>query len=325
MGSGLAPGIPTPLLLLALSTLHPIIGELREPLLIVEGPERDGIRLRCLPARPLPPGRLLWSDGHGRDLPAIPEAGGSPGSSALLRPGSGNAAACRAQLGQGGAQSAVVIAGALFPSPWPRAPLLLLLLLALGLALAAALRLRRDRRVVAQEHFRRAQSHAAALSLDERCSHPALLIRGRSRILRRDPGSRPCPGALAVAREGFSRGKHYWEVELGDGGAWELGVLREEIRDSIRDSLRDFPEEEAPGLTYSQGEFRLPGGKLERNSGRCRVLGVLLDQERCVLEFFDAEEKQLLGSVPLKISGNLFPFFRPGSDGNGLGIRPVGV
>ncbi|XP_041338866.1 uncharacterized protein LOC121361877, partial [Pyrgilauda ruficollis] len=226
-----------------------------------------------------------------------------------------------------------------------------------------------------------------SLSLDERCTPPALLIRGPSRILGPDPGSRPHPRALAVAREGFSRGKHYWEVELGDGSAWELGVLREEIRDSLRDSLRDpipnsipdslqdpipdslqdstlapilnsisnsildsipnsipdpipdplrddslrddslpsIPEEAAPGLQYSQGEFRLPGGKLERNSGRCRVLGVLLDQERRVLEFFDAEEKQLLGSLPLKISGNLFPFFRPGSGGNGLGIRPVRV
>ncbi|XP_041264155.1 uncharacterized protein LOC121337850 [Onychostruthus taczanowskii] len=631
MGSG----IPAPLLLLALSALHPIIGKLREPLLILEGPEPGGIRLRCLP-EPLPDVRVLWSAGSGRNGSGIPEPGGNSGISLLLRPGLGNAAACRALRRGAAAESAVLIAGeasgkrefcaewekpgldgvvrgfffgifrgflrfgkvpnwagwfsvgsgrsrdgipdVFFPSPSPWLPaFILLLLLALCLALAAALRLRKSHQEISEEteelrmeleevtgksqrekmemetrleqiqaqlDFRRAQSHAVSLSLDECCTPPALLIRGPSQILGPDPGSRPHPQALAVAQEGFSCGKHYWEVELGDGSAWELGVLREEVRDSLRDSLRDpipnstpdslqdstldpilnsisnsildsipnstpksildpipdslrdpipdpipdslqdsipdpilnsipdptldpipnsimdpipdpipnsipdpipnsildpipnsimdpipdpipnsipdpildpipnsmpdpipnsiqdpipnsildpipdpipnpipdpimdpipdpipnsipdpipnpipnsitdpipdpipnpipnsipdplrddsvgddslpsIPEEAAPGLQYSQGEFRLPGGKLERNFGRCRVLGVLLDQERRVLEFFDAEEKQLLGSLPLKISGNLFPFFRPGSGGNSLGIRP---
>ncbi|XP_023801257.1 butyrophilin subfamily 2 member A1-like, partial [Cyanistes caeruleus] len=172
--------------------------------------------------------------------------------------------------------------------------------------------------------FRRAQSHAVSLTPDERC--PAPELRGNSGIPRSAPGSRRRPEAAAVAREGFSRGKHYWEVELGSGSGWELGVLAEEIRDSLRDdSVPSVPEEKVAGLEYSQGEFRLPGGKLERNSGRCRVLGLFLDQENGVLSFFDVEEKQLLGSLPLRISGNLFPFFRPGWDGNVLGIRPVGV
>lgn len=164
-----------------------------------------------------------------------------------------------------------------------------------------------------------------SLTLDEQRKHPDLAIQGKSWIVPSRPGSQLHPKAAAVAREGFSAGKHYWEVEVGDGSRWELGVLGEEIRDSLRDDGGSFPEEKAPALEYSQGEFRLPGGKLERNSGRCRVLGVLLDQELRALSFFDAEEKRLLGSLPLKLPGNLFPFFSPGSDGNGLGIRPVGV
>ncbi|XP_056366186.1 butyrophilin-like protein 9 isoform X7 [Oenanthe melanoleuca] len=380
MGSGMGSGIPTPLLLLLLSVLHPIIGNVPEPLLVLEGRDRAGIRLRCVPERPFPQIRLLWSGAGGENLTGIaePEGSGSAGNtgntgsagiSLLLRPGSGNAASCRAldpQLGAA-AESSVVIADVFFPgtSPWVAA-LALLLLLALSLALAAALRLRRDNQILAQERksqqqiqeeieelrmeleeemgkfqresqdmaarieqiraqldFRRAQSHAVSLTLDERCHHPSVAIQGRS-LLAAAPGSGLCR-ALAVAREGFSSGKHYWEVELGLGHGWELGVLAEEIRDSLRSSWGNFPEAKAPGLQYSRGEFRLPGGKLQRNSGRCRVLGVLLDQERRLLSFFDAEEKQRLGSVPLQIPGNLFPFFSPGSAGNALGIRPVGV
>ncbi|XP_041900854.1 butyrophilin subfamily 1 member A1-like isoform X3 [Corvus kubaryi] len=176
-----------------------------------------------------------------------------------------------------------------------------------------------------QKGFRRAQSNAVSLTLDEHCKHPDLVIQGKSWIVTSKPGSKIHPKAVVVAREGFSEGKSYWEVEVGDGSDWELGVLGEEIRDSLRNNGGRFPEETVPGLEYSLGEFRLPGGKLERNSGSCRVLGVLLDQESRTLSFFDAEEKQRLGLLPLKLPGNLFPFFSPSSDGKALGIRPVGV
>ncbi|XP_041900852.1 butyrophilin subfamily 2 member A1-like [Corvus kubaryi] len=179
--------------------------------------------------------------------------------------------------------------------------------------------------IQAQLGFRRAQSNAVSLTLDEHCKHPDLVIQGKSWIVTSKPGSKIHPKAVVVAREGFSEGKSYWEVEVGDGSDWELGVLGEEIRDSLRNNGGRFPEETVPGLEYSLGEFRLPGGKLERNSGSCRVLGVLLDQESRTLSFFDAEEKQRLGLLPLKLPGNLFPFFSPSSDGKALGIRPVGV
>ncbi|XP_062368551.1 butyrophilin subfamily 2 member A1-like, partial [Cinclus cinclus] len=336
MGLGTGLGIPTPLLLLVLSTLHPIIGTIPEPLLVLEGSERAGIRLRCLSEQPFPEIRLLWSGADGLNLTGIPAptADGNAGSSLLLRPGFGNAASCRAldpNLGTA-AESSVVIADVFFPAPSPcLAPFLLLLLLALSLALAAAFRLRRNRRALAQDRksqqriqeeieelrmelesremaatiellqaqldFRHAQSYAVSLTLERHCRAPA------------------------VAREGFSRGKHYWEVELGQEPAWELGVLDQQTRDSLQDSPPSMPQDRPAVLRYSQGEFRLPGGKLLRNSGRCRVLGVLLDQERRLLSFFDAEEKRRLGSVALETPGNLFPFFSPARAGNSPGIR----
>ncbi|KFO62146.1 hypothetical protein N302_13768, partial [Corvus brachyrhynchos] len=64
-----------------------------EPLLILEGPEQGGIRLRCLSERPFSDVQLLWTDGKGENLTGIPAPTdtGSAGSSLLLRPGSGNA------------------------------------------------------------------------------------------------------------------------------------------------------------------------------------------------------------------------------------------
>ncbi|XP_056366184.1 uncharacterized protein LOC130262759 isoform X5 [Oenanthe melanoleuca] len=326
MGSGMGSGIPTPLLLLLLSVLHPIIGNVPEPLLVLEGRDRAGIRLRCVPERPFPQIRLLWSGAGGENLTGIaePEGSGSAGNtgntgsagiSLLLRPGSGNAASCRAldpQLGAA-AESSVVIADVFFPgtSPWVAA-LALLLLLALSLALAAALRLRRDNQILAQERKSQQQIQEEIeelrMELEEEMGK---FQRVFAPIL---PNFRfPC--ALQRVRT--------WRRESTSGGL--RATQLDSQPNSHLDSPPAIPEAKAPGLQYSRGEFRLPGGKLQRNSGRCRVLGVLLDQERRLLSFFDAEEKQRLGSVPLQIPGNLFPFFSPGSAGNALGIRPVGV
>ncbi|KAM4754772.1 butyrophilin-like protein 9 [Cyanocitta cristata] len=371
MGTGMGTGIP--LLLLLLLVLRPTAGNVHDPLLILEGPEQGGIRLRCLSERPFSDVQLLWTDGKGENLTGIPAPTdtGSAGSSLLLRPGSGNAASCRIldlRL-RTASESSVVVADVFFPatSPWLPA-FLMLLVLGVFLLLAAAYKLRRNQQLLARERknqqqiqeeieelkeeleeeigkfqkenqemekkigrvqaqleFRLAQSNAVSLTLDKHCKHPDLVIQGKSRIVTSKPGSKIHPKAVVVAQEGFSEGKHYWEVEVGDGSDWELGVLGEEIRDSLRNNGRSFAEEKVPGLEYSQGKFCLPGGKVEHNSGSCRVVGVLLDQESCALSFFDAEEKQLLGVLPLKLPGSLFPFFSPSSDGNALGIRPVGV
>ncbi|NXN20377.1 TRI60 protein, partial [Nycticryphes semicollaris] len=104
----------------------------------------------------------------------------------------------------------------------------------------------------------------------------------------------------------------------------ELGVVCEEIRNTMRSSTRNtFPKGNLFSLRYSHGEYTLTGGINVRNCKPCSVVGVFLDQELGTLSFFDVEEKCLLESLSLEFSGNLYPFFIPGSDGKWLGVRPV--
>ncbi|XP_027529609.1 butyrophilin subfamily 2 member A1-like isoform X2 [Neopelma chrysocephalum] len=347
--------------LVAFSGLHPTTGSIHDPLLVLDGLEDSGIRLKCLSERLLSEVEVLWVDGKGRNITGNPlgtDTSGNAGSSIVLKPGFGNAVSCRIvdNLGKTSTESSVVIAESFFPtiSPWLPA-FVMILLFGIFLVLAAVYKIRTNQKATDQENieefkmeleevqekfqkenqemttkieqiqaqldFRRAQRNVVPLTLDELCKHPELSLRDRSRIVSCSEQLHPKP--VVLAQESFSQGKHYWEVEVGDGSGWELGVLAEEIRDSLRSDGMVLPREreQVLGLGYSRGEFSIPGG---RNSGPCPVLGVFLDQESRSLSFFDVEGKSLLASLPLRFSGNLFPFFSPGSDGKGLGIRSVG-
>ncbi|XP_074994890.1 tripartite motif-containing protein 60-like, partial [Calonectris borealis] len=162
-----------------------------------------------------------------------------------------------------------------------------------------------------------------SITLDENCKHPSLIIREKNRVKSSTQEEIP-PKAVVVATEGFSEKKHYWEVEVGDKSEWELGVVCEEIRNTLRSNMMNtFPKGNFLSLRFSQGEYSLTGGKGVRDCKLCSVVGVFLDQELHTLSFFNVEEKCLLKSLSFAFSGNLYPFFSPGSDGKWLGVRPV--
>lgn len=163
------------------------------------------------------------------------------------------------------------------------------------------------------------------ITLDENCKHPSLTIKEKNRVTS-STQKEILPKAVVVATEGFSEKKHYWEVEVGDKSEWELGVVCEEIRNTLRsNTMNTFPKGNLFSLQFSQGEYSLTGGKGVRTCKPCSVVGVFLDQELHKLSFFDAEEKCLLESLSFEFSGNLYPFFSPGSDGKWLGVRPTNV
>ncbi|NXL67015.1 ERMAP protein, partial [Chordeiles acutipennis] len=104
----------------------------------------------------------------------------------------------------------------------------------------------------------------------------------------------------------------------------ELGVVCEEIRNTLKSNMMNtFPKGDLLSLRFSQGEYSLTGGESIRYWKPCRVVGILLDQELDMLSFFDVEEKCLLKSLSHEFSGNMYPFFNPGSDDKWLGVRPV--
>ncbi|XP_074021202.1 butyrophilin subfamily 2 member A1-like [Numenius arquata] len=356
------------------STHHLTAGDGHDPLLVLDGYEDDGIRLKCFSVRLFSEVQVLWTDGRGDNLTGTPlttdTTTANASSSIILKPGSGNSVSCKIidKLLKTSTESSVVIANAFFPatSPW-LAAFIVILLLGVFLVIAAIYKLRKNSKMTTREknaqeelqkeiddlkeeldeekdrfqkenqdmlarigkdikaqlNFRRAQSNAVNITLDEKCKHPSLIIKDKNRVMS-STQKEILPKAMVVAMEGFSEKKHYWEVEVGDKSEWELGVVCEEIRNTLSSSTRNtFPKGNLLSLRFSQGEYTLTGGIDVRNCKPCSVVGVFLDFEFGTLSFFDVEEKCLLKSLPLELSGNLYPFFSPGSDGKWLGVRPV--
>ncbi|XP_074927792.1 butyrophilin subfamily 2 member A2-like, partial [Chelonoidis abingdonii] len=103
--------------------------------------------------------------------------------------------------------------------------------------------------------------------------------------------------------EGFTSGRHYWEVEVGVGLLWAVGVARESVRRKGGISLS--PEEGIWAVDQRQGQYQAltaPTTRLLLSRAPSRIR-VCLDCERGQVTFTDAGNEAPIftfppGSVP---------------------------
>lgn len=110
----------------------------------------------------------------------------------------------------------------------------------------------------------------------------------------------------------FSSGCHYWEVEVGDGKEWTLGICKASVD---RKRKGGFSVEHGFWLislkagticTSSIPEIRIPA------SPKLSHVGIFLDVELEELKFFDARENALIYTYScLSCLEPLRPFFCP--------------
>ncbi|XP_007957359.1 ret finger protein-like 4B [Orycteropus afer afer] len=123
----------------------------------------------------------------------------------------------------------------------------------------------------------------------------------------------------------FSTGCHYWEVEVGEGKEWSLGVCKESVDRRGKNSLSSehgfWIISMKAGTIYSSS---FPQTRISASSSLHRV-GIFLDVEMEEVKFFDIRNDALIytHSLPSYL-GPLRPFFcpeLPGEDGSGFPLR----
>ncbi|XP_023967874.1 E3 ubiquitin-protein ligase TRIM39-like [Chrysemys picta bellii] len=167
--------------------------------------------------------------------------------------------------------------------------------------------------------------------LDPDTAHPNLVLsEDRKRVrhgdTRQDLPDNPerfdcCHCVLGA--EGFTGGRRYWEVEVGDMTDWMLGVCRESV--SRKGWVILTTENGYWAMWLWDGEYKVltsPRTSLPM-SVRPRRVGIFLDYEAGEVSFYNVTDRSHLFTFTGTFSGKLHPYFCPGLNAGGKNAAPL--
>ncbi|XP_067865819.1 nuclear factor 7, brain-like [Heterodontus francisci] len=160
----------------------------------------------------------------------------------------------------------------------------------------------------------------ASLTLDPSSAHPKLLVSEdlthvrltdtNQQQLRVAERFNPCVNILAA--QGFTAGRHYWEVEVGSKTAWDLGVAKESVQRKGRITLSPVDGFWTVWLRNGDEYKALdwPAVPLAP-SVKPRKVGVYLDFEGGQVSFYNADGMTHLYTFKDTFTERVFPYFSP--------------
>uniref|UniRef100_H3B2C7 Tripartite motif containing 35 n=1 Tax=Latimeria chalumnae TaxID=7897 RepID=H3B2C7_LATCH len=126
----------------------------------------------------------------------------------------------------------------------------------------------------------------------------------------------------ALGSEGFTSGRHYWEVEVGDKSEWVLGVARESVE-----------RKRIVSTSIENGFYTLCKTKEKYNICKpCNTLphpvkhkkiGVYLDYEGGQVSFYDADDMSHIHTHTDRFTERMYPYFDTQWNGNGENPKPL--
>ncbi|XP_075769788.1 E3 ubiquitin-protein ligase TRIM7-like isoform X2 [Pelodiscus sinensis] len=165
------------------------------------------------------------------------------------------------------------------------------------------------------------ENDTADITLDPDTANPYLTLSEDRRSVRLRSAPQDVPPSpkrfdasfCVLGAEGFTTGRHYWEVEVGDGDSWVLGAARESVR--RKEKVEFTPEEGiwAVGLNWKGKNwdqyqaFTSPETPLTPGE-RPRKIGVYLDYEGGWVAFYNADNMAPLFTFTAAFAEKIFPF-----------------
>ncbi|XP_004640188.1 E3 ubiquitin-protein ligase TRIM38-like [Octodon degus] len=161
--------------------------------------------------------------------------------------------------------------------------------------------------------------HQVSVTLDPGTAHPALILsKDRRHVSYGSSQQNPVvlSGRFAILPcvlgcEGFTSGRHYFEVDVGEGTAWDVGVCMENVQRGL--GMKQEPESGfwAIRLCTGNGYVALtsPITALQLPE-RPRVVGVALDYETGAVSFYNMTSGSHIFTFPkASFSDTLRPYF----------------
>ncbi|XP_021166930.1 nuclear factor 7, brain [Fundulus heteroclitus] len=179
---------------------------------------------------------------------------------------------------------------------------------------------------------RRVQEYAEDITLDPSTAHPRLIISADGKQVQCGDLHQPVPNnperfdrvVCVMAHQGFSSGRHYWEVDVGNKTDWDLGVASRSV---IRKGK--IPVSPTHGYWFlslrdrTDYAFRTdPSTNLKVPIRPSRV-GIYVDCDKGLVSFYNVEAKLLLYTFTDSFPGTIHPFFSPCTNKSGQNEAPL--
>ncbi|XP_058141473.1 E3 ubiquitin-protein ligase TRIM39 isoform X1 [Dasypus novemcinctus] len=162
----------------------------------------------------------------------------------------------------------------------------------------------------------------ADVTLDPETAHPNLVLsEDRKSVKFVETRLRDLPDTprrftfypCVLAAQGFTSGRHYWEVEVGDKTHWAVGVCRDSV--SRKGELTPLPETGYWRVRLWNGDkyaaTTTPFTPLHIKVKPRRV-GIFLDYEAGTLSFYNVTDRSHIYTFTDTFTEKLWPLFYPG-------------
>ncbi|KAM7134208.1 butyrophilin subfamily 1 member A1-like [Macrochelys suwanniensis] len=167
--------------------------------------------------------------------------------------------------------------------------------------------------------WRRTRNYADDITLSADTAHPNLSIAGEKKCLKHEAQPQKVPPnpqrfdstVCVLGSEGFSSGKHYWEVEVVSSTDWDLGVARKSIQRKGKLSLS--PKEGFWALGLSGRDYWAKTDPWTRVivHKKPKKIGVYLSYQDSQVTFFNVTDMSVLFTFnDCSFSGEVYPFFK---------------
>ncbi|XP_054482799.1 nuclear factor 7, brain-like, partial [Anoplopoma fimbria] len=120
--------------------------------------------------------------------------------------------------------------------------------------------------------------------------------------------------ANVLGSEGFSSGKHSWEVEVGDHPDWNVGLAKESVDRKGKRSAS--PKYGVWCLSHRNGKYTNGAGETVRVKKSLQRIRVQLDYDRGEVSFYDPEDMTHIYTHRDTFTEKLFPYFFIGEAGD---------